>query len=68
MNLIGALLAQFILTPTQYKARFINASKTADEAHTLFKARCLTSCYTTFEVDRPKAIASAWLTFWLAIS
>ena len=33
------LLAQFKLTPREYKARFVNASKTADEAYILFKAR-----------------------------
>ena len=32
------LLAQFKLTPWKYKARFVNASKTADETYTLFKA------------------------------
>ena len=32
-------LAQFELTPTEYKARFLNASKAADETYTLFKAR-----------------------------
>ena len=33
------LLAHFKLTPKEYKARFVNASKTADETYTLFKAR-----------------------------
>ena len=33
------LLAQFKLTPREYKARFVIASKTADETYTLFKAR-----------------------------
>ena len=33
------LLAQFKLTPREYKARFVNASTMADETCTLFKAR-----------------------------
>ena len=33
------LLAQFKLTPREFKARFVNASRTADETYTLFKAR-----------------------------
>ena len=33
------LLAQFKLMPRKYKARFVNASKMADETYTLFKAR-----------------------------
>ena len=33
------LLAQFKLTPRKYKIRFVNASKTADDTYTLFKAR-----------------------------
>ena len=53
------LLAQFKLMPKEYKARFVNASKTADETYTLFEAGCISCSYTTFEVDRPKAITSA---------
>ena len=60
-------LVQFKLTPREYKARFINAFKTADETYTLFNARCITCCYTTLEVDRPMIITSAWLTLWLVM-
>ena len=33
------VLVQVILTPSEYKACFVNASKTADETYTLFEVR-----------------------------
>ena len=33
------LLAQFTLTPREYKVRFVNAAKAAYETHTLFKVQ-----------------------------
>ena len=33
------LLAQFMLMPREFKARFVNVSKVADETYTLLKAR-----------------------------
>ena len=47
----------------ELKSHLFKLFKTADET----KPGCITCCYTTFEVHRPKVITSAWLTFWLSI-